>query len=1067
MSKLTSGLLRGSKQSVFDAPEQVIEDINKDIRFDDDIDIDTDQALVKYVESKENKSTDERTESQVILDDLDIALNSTESVVPIIAPEGDPIIDANRERIEKQRMENVSQFPTQESEYETFTPEEDKVTRREPAKFEEFARLIDEGSEDAAFALLNEGDDTVSRPDFDEVITSHKQMTSLLGEEAGKLNFNFSGAKKTEFYERLNNEEKVPLGDVRSLAEYGKRFLALQEEAERNDLGQAFTDSMMYSFMHSLLEQRWRKEQRENDIKDGKPESEIAEKEESGTVAMNGHTGSLVESAFNIKNGDKMTQGVTGAITKEIVLRANDRLVAAGMPSLFEQRTINKDGKSLNIVELTEAGLDLAQKQEAMVPTLIPKAVVKVRFERKMNEEGTKVKWNKSQKKKRDKSLDYGDYAQAQKSITYQENIPFTSNGELFIRIEESLADPEAREIIDADFIGLVGLEMKDGTISRRDKNGTPWRFTPILDANNRPMLNTITDPTNERYGFKYEVELSLSDRARYRFYDNTAMWIQDTQDAIFYYDFMIGNDRIYLKQNIGNWHSGKFARSLLQTGRPYQINHKSPREVGMHKALILQRAGLEKDDNHKSLYVEELITKFDTAVVKWSEMYFNHLQEGKVGIPIKLLKEADGDWEYLTAVEEALRFDTYLKNPTNKPYETRFFTELDGTSNALAWSAVQAGNTLVSRLTGLLPKIEGDAEDTYYYTVETFAKEMFKALSSQYNGDEATRVKFKQLWEYLGVKNRSLAKKPLMIFVYGAGGDALKINFGAELEKFISDEGFQKLAKKDLGLTSKEEQEFIELSKRIMVKAIETNFPDLRAYTKAMAAITEYSLDHGLNPQFKNHAGHILHFGRLVSHVDKEKSFKASFKDEEGKLDRFNVDVLTRTHDPRALSVSASGKEVYKAVKSAAVMVTHSNDSENMNGGFIDSFEDLQKQGKQFYGAQIFDGLMTTTTQAEMSARHLNKWFKKINAEISNLDRFIAGMKKQAKEKGIKFDLSSQTILLYNPRTGKEDVKVNLMKLVEKLNKRYKDLQIEMAKEEARQFPIPRWNHHPSWYSN
>jgi hypothetical protein len=54
MSKLTSGLLRGSKQSVFDAPEQVIEDINKDIRFDDDIDIDTDQALVKYVESKEN-----------------------------------------------------------------------------------------------------------------------------------------------------------------------------------------------------------------------------------------------------------------------------------------------------------------------------------------------------------------------------------------------------------------------------------------------------------------------------------------------------------------------------------------------------------------------------------------------------------------------------------------------------------------------------------------------------------------------------------------------------------------------------------------------------------------------------------------------------------------------------------------------------------------------------------------------------------------------------------------------------------------------------------------------------
>ena len=52
MSKLTSGLLRGSKQSVFDAPEQVIEDINKDIRFDDDID--TDQALVKYVESKEN-----------------------------------------------------------------------------------------------------------------------------------------------------------------------------------------------------------------------------------------------------------------------------------------------------------------------------------------------------------------------------------------------------------------------------------------------------------------------------------------------------------------------------------------------------------------------------------------------------------------------------------------------------------------------------------------------------------------------------------------------------------------------------------------------------------------------------------------------------------------------------------------------------------------------------------------------------------------------------------------------------------------------------------------------------
>ena len=479
-----------------------------------------------------------------------------------------------------------------------------------------------------------------------------------------------------------------------------------------------------------------------------------------------------------------------------------------------------------------------------------------------------------------------------------------------------------------------------------------------------------------------------------------------------------------------------------------------------MHKALILQRAGLEKDENKKSLFVEDLIVKFDNKVLGWSEIFREHA--GNPGVPIALLKEADGEWEYLTAVEEALKFDAYLKNPNkNKPYETKFFTELDGTSNALAWSAVQAGNPMVARLTGLLPKIEGDAEDTYFYTVETFAKEMFSALANSYNGDEAVRNKFRVLWEYLGVKNRSLAKKPLMIFVYGASGFAIKLDFGVELENLIADNGFQSLAKNELGLTSVEGKKFRELSKEMMVRAVETNFPDLRAYTKAMAAITKYALDQGLDPQFKTHAGHIIHLGKLIGTAD--RVFRGSLKkDEEGKINRFDVNVIERIHNPRATTTSAQGLPIYKAVKAAAVSVTHSNDSGNMNGGFIDSSKEMANKGERFYGAQIFDGLMTPTTQAEMAAGHLNKWFKKINKDISNLDRYIKVMKKQAKERGITFDLNSQTVNLYNPKTGKEDLKVSLIKLIEKLNNRYHALQKEMAGVEANQFPLPKWKNRP-----
>ena len=132
------------------------------------------------------------------------------------------------------------------------------------------------------------------------------------------------------------------------------------------------------------------------------------------------------------------------------------------------------------------------------------------------------------------------------------------------------------------------------------------------------------------------------------------------------------------------------------------------------------------------------------------------------------------------------------------------------------------------------------------------------------------------------------------------------------------------------------------------------------------------------------------------------------------------------------------------------------------MNGGFIDSFKEMAKKGERFYGAQIFDGLMTTSTQAEMAASHLNRWFKKINKGKSNLNRFIETMEEQAKERGVKFDLGSQTVALYNPRTGKEDLNVNLLKLIEKLNKRYLELQKQMAGVDATQFPIPKWRNKP-----
>jgi len=1035
MSKLTSGLLRGRKPGPIDGQE-AIEDINQ---------------------------VDDRTEDQIAYDNLDAALNSTDSVEPIVTPEGDPIIDAQRERIEKQRAENlskdefVSQVTGEGSEYEAFTSEEDKISRREKAKYEEFARLIDEGNEDAAYALVSEGNSEINRVAFDQAVASHKSLSPLMKEAADNVNFNFSSQGKQEFYDRLNNEGDAPLGDPRSMAEYGRRFLSLQEEAAREGLDQAFTDAGLYSFMHVLKEQQWREQQRQNDIKDGKPESEISEKEEMGTVAINNQVGGLAESAFNIKNGTAVTRGVTGALYKEMMLDVNDKLIEAGQPALFELKTIDKDGKKLNTISLTEAGMDLATSFEDITSVLIPDAVVKVRFERRLNKEGTKVKISKKEKKKRDKGLSYGNYEQAQHAITILENVGFGSNTPLFNKIEESFADPEARDLIDSNFIGLVGIEMRDGSISYRDNAGVPWRFTSVLNADGHPTLNTVEDMNDERFGFKYEVELSFSDTARYRYVDNTTKWIRDTEDKIFYYDFSIGNDRMYIMQNMGNYQTGKFARAMLESGRPYQIRLNNKEEVGMHKALILQRAGLEKDENKRSLYVEELIAKFDSLVVGWTEIFREHLESGKQGIPIKLLKEAEGDWEYLTVVEEALKFNAYEKNGAAnvKPYETRFLTELDGTSNALAWSAVQSGNSLVARLTGLLPKIEGDAEDVYFYTVQTFADEMFKALASNYGGDEATRVKFKKLWEYLGVTNRSLAKKPLMIFVYGAGGYAIQLDFGVELDKLIADRGFQALAK-ELGLNHKDGEKFRDLSKKMMVKSIEINFPDLRAYSKSMAAVTQYALDQGLNPEIKTAAGHILHLGKLVGKA--KTMFKASKKSTEGGIKRFAVDIIERVHNPRASSFNTKGQEIYKAVKMAGVSVTHSNDADNIVRGVINIFKELKSKGKLFVGAQIFDGFMTTTTQATVAAKHLNRSFKEVNAEISNLNRYINHMKEQAKKKGVEFDLSSQTVMLYNPKTGKEDLRINLLRLIERLNKEYASLQKKMANEEAHQFPIPRW---------
>jgi len=962
--------------------------------------------------------------------------------------------DGMRSEIDAQRAEAIeTTFPPEGSEYQQYSEQELEDTRRQEANMERFGTLINQGDEDAAFALIGKEDTAEERNAFQGYTPEYKRYSNIVGQEADKLNFNWSSAKKAEF--DLKSKEDIPLGDVASMAEYGKRFLNLSEEAGREGLSQAFTDSVMLPFLHVLREQVWKREDRLRRVEAGLPEFENVDDEKAGTVSLNSRIGGLVESALNIKNGTDSTKAVTGVLAKELMVKMNDQLVKAGETPILEAKTVKvSDEQSLRTIELTPKGLDLADRLKDLTSSLIPDSRVAVRFN-PLPEVADLRRETFEKKRKTTKGLDYGTFVMMQKFITKHQNVWFKSNKSLHDLIGASSQNPEAKAILDGPgYTNLKGVELRDGTVAKRDVDGRPLPYANVLNGQGERIPNDITDPNNPLSVYKYKIEQSLSDRSKDMQNDQTTEWINDTEGKAFQYDLYISQiNRVYLKQSIGNWQTNKFTRSLMQTGKPYSFSLSNRDAVNNHKSLVIMKAGLHKSEDGRTLSEAERVSLFDAKVKSWESAFNESQVAGVPGIPVSILQEgAHEGWEFLTAVEEALKLNQFEKNPlSNKPYTTSFFAEIDGKNNGLAHNSVQSGDPLAARLTGVLPALDGDPADAYYYVVNTF-NEMFNQHVQNFKGDEAQRVKFKAIWEATGKADRSLGKGPLMVFVYGAEPKTIMSRFSESMDKLLKHPDVAATVVEN-NLTTKDLNNFRDRSAQIMAKSINTDFGRVRQLARATSALTDYAIEKGLDPVYTDTAGMVTRFGKSSREVDPKRGFKASFKPEEGeKAETFPVSVMSRNLDPSAIEGG-----VYKASKQAPVLVTLGKDAINMARAYSGMAQEYENKGETFYGGHIFDGILIPTTQAADMARALNKEFKRLNTGDSDLVRYLNQLKAQAVEKGIRFDIDGDEVAasIYNQKTNKEDQKVRLSKLIQIINKRYKDLQRDIVKADVDQFSL------------
>ena len=681
--------------------------------------------------------------------------------------------------------------------------------------------------------------------------------------------------------------------------------------------------------------------------------------------------------------------------------------------SLFEiSSTTNEEGRKVKTLVLTKHGLDTAQQLQPLTNELIPSSVKRVRTTLKPLEYYEDTSKAVSRKLRGIKGLDHGDLSERLGWLQVQENTPVKIHAETVNLIKALHYNIEANKMFDdGSFMGIKGdgtgnkgaARNRPGFVYKRDKHGriVDEAGNPTKDLELAAKVTDVSDAIKDsdfiqqlKWGLEY-AEKDESGNAKRFFYD-------------YFYGF---NNRLYVDQTIGNFQGSKMARGMIASGIEsiYDLRAGS-KDLTVLKAGIMKRFGYDKKG------VEDAAAQFDLHINDWVNAYQD--AGGAGGVKIMEFAGNEEGWASLAAIAEGVKLQQAIvnKRPT---YSSGFLTEIDGLTNGMAWSAMQSGDYKVAGAANMFSKEmfenwkDGEKLQDVYEMVDENVRNNLDGLWGDKRGPEtlkefATKVvdgkfkqalkeadneKFKQAMriveEHGGVLGRKFAKRPVMIFGYGAGGARI----AQSVMNFLEDLYVQKPAIVDsfaaVGIDI--EKDFAKPLSIYMTHAVSGSFDTVAKLSNTLSLAASLANEQGFTFTLPTNAGFVINLGKAKYKVDKDSRRTFTHATGQHRINKETGEMIPirKRGDTynfvKLFNRRAEGdtEGSLKAASQITVLLNHANDSININRAISNMHEKLNVAGTKHNTAlQVFDGLFATPKEAGLYTNELNDVFKMINEE-------------------------------------------------------------------------------------
>ena len=774
---------------------------------------------------------------------------------------------------------------------------------------------------------------------------------------------------------------------------------AMQENVP--EIGRAWSDIMMLAVLHHSLRNVWRyHEQKDSDVD---TDESIDAEERFQRSLMTGsaddrHIGKSILDNMGFDRSTRSQNTLMGAIARAMVSDTfkedwgNKDETALWDKKLFEE--VRTDEKRLDETRgehtrtmlgftLTQDGLNLAQDLEPLFSTVLPLSDRDVRYTQKWITEAEIRKLKKLVSRRTGEKVSTGEMDALTEAINHMQNVPvriYTPFMNFLRDIASLVQDPEngrAQEILNGSkYLNIKGhgknykgvFNTRPGFVFSMDRQGNLLnKEGQIVDSfDEAERLVDHSDKVKDAQLLK-TLDFALRNVGT------------NGESKAFYYDYFIGlATRTHVDQTIGNYQHNKIARAMIEAGVPNNYDLNDIYDVISYKAGIMKRYGYDGAD---PIHAANL---FDSNINKWMRMTnLEIFAEGGT---------AEG-WASATAILEAREFQQALNQPGKATYTSGFFTEIDGKTNGMAWSAAQAGSSLTSAGAFVFTEQDFKVWADNYETIESFQEtgdiaglrefasskgldpDHFDKYLDAYNkvndsmGDrfktlrrsapsadpenpfqnfpgqiqdtasfnfkailkKADRENFLTALDIFGeeVLGRSFVKKPVMIFGYGAGEDMILLTVKDFIDSDLIQRDTVRDALNEAGIDI--DVDFIEPLGVMVAESIAGDFKQIKDFGKSLSLAATEAEAQGFSLIIPTSDGHKINLGSTINELTGQRR-RATFPSGSPSRERGTVDSrMMETEFDEFAGRWVDERKVLKAATSISVMLNHANDNINM----------------------------------------------------------------------------------------------------------------------------------------